>query len=157
LSTAPGARSEWIEPGKALLTEGQSTDRLYVLIDGGLGLSRGEVYIGSINEPGSIFGEMSLFVDAPHAFTVTAQSAVHVHILDDAHSFFRSNPDVAFLIARLLAYRLNAASGYLVDLKQQFAGHDTHLAMVGDVLESLICQQYEEVRPGSDREPGAWP
>ena len=63
-------------------------------------------------------------------------------------------PEVAFLIARLLAQRLYAATSYLVDLNRQFAGHETHLAMVGKVLQSLICQQYEEIRPGSDRAPG---
>ena len=98
---------------------------------------------------------MSLFMDGPHAVTVTARSAVQLHFFDDAHNFFRSNTEVAFLIARLLAQRLNAATSYLVDLNQQLAGQDTHLAMVGEVLQSLICQQYEEFMPGSDRDPGA--
>ena len=57
-------------------------------------------------------------------------------------------------LARLLAQRLNAATSYLVDLNQQLAGHETHLAMVGEVLQSLMCQQYEEITPGSDRAPG---
>jgi CRP/FNR family transcriptional regulator, cyclic AMP receptor protein len=97
---------------------------------------------------------MSLFMDGPHAVTVTARFAVQLHVFDDAHNFFRSNTEVAFLIARLLAQRLNAATSYLVDLNQQFAGQDTHLAM-GEALQSLICQQYEEFMPGSDRDPGA--
>lgn len=94
-------------------------------------------------------------MDGPHAVTVTARSAVQLHVFDDAHNFFRSNTEVAFLIARLLAQRLNAATSYLVDLNQQFAGQDTHLAMVGEVLQSLICQQFEEFMLGSDRDPGA--
>jgi CRP/FNR family transcriptional regulator, cyclic AMP receptor protein len=97
-----GARSERLEPGTVLLAEGQRTDRLYVLIEGELDVSRGDVYIASIKEPGSIFGEMSLFMDRPHPVTVTTRSAAQVHFFDNAQSFFRSNPEVAFLIARLL-------------------------------------------------------
>ena len=43
----------------------------------------------------------------------------------------------------------------IADLKQQFADQDSHLAMIGDVLQSLLCQQYEELRPGSNRDPDA--
>ena len=45
---------------------------------------------------------------------------------------------VALLIARMLAQRLNVANTYLADLKRQYAGHGTHLAMVGEVLQSMI-------------------
>jgi hypothetical protein len=36
------------------------------------------------------------------------------------------------------------ATGHLTDLKQQFAPQCNHLALVEEVLPSLICQQYEE-------------
>ena len=74
-----GARGERLEPGTVLLAKGQRTDRLYVLIEGELDVSRGDVYIASIQEPGSIFGEMSLFMDRPHAVTVTARTAAQVY------------------------------------------------------------------------------
>ena len=56
------------------------------------------------------------------------------------------------LIARLLAQRLNVANTYLADLKRQYAGHGTHLAMVGEVLQSMINLPPLEVSPGSDRQ-----
>jgi CRP/FNR family cyclic AMP-dependent transcriptional regulator len=110
--------SERLRPGTVMLAKGQKTDRIYVLIEGEIDVSRGDICITSIKEPGSIFGEMSLFMDGPPTFTVTARSAVHVHVLGDARRFFRSEPEAAFLLARLLAHRLNAATGYFVDLKQ---------------------------------------
>jgi len=115
---------------------------------------RGDTQIALIKEPGSIFGEMSMLLNLPHTATVKAQSAVEVHVFDEAPRFLRSDPEIAFLIAKLLAQRLNAATTYLVDLKRQFADQSNHLEMVGEVLESLVHQQYEEVRPGSDRDPG---
>jgi CRP/FNR family cyclic AMP-dependent transcriptional regulator len=56
------------------------------------------------------------------------------------------------LIARLLAQRLNVANTYLADIKRQYAGHGNHLAMVADVLESMINLPPMEVSPGSDRQ-----
>ncbi len=75
-----------------------------------------------------------------------------VFVFDDAESFLKSNPEIAFLLGRLLAERLNAATTYLVDLKRQFEGHGNHLGMVGEVLESLIHQQHEDFTPGPERE-----
>jgi hypothetical protein len=51
----------------------------------------------------------------------------------------------------MLAQRLNAANTYLADLKRQYAGHGTHLAMVGDLLQSMINQSPTQVSPGSDQ------
>ena len=71
-------------------------------------------------------------------------------MFDDAQSFLKSNPEIAFLLARLLAERLNGATTYLVDLKRQFEGHGNHLGMVGEVLETLLNHQKrdQEVKPG---------
>ena len=44
------------------------------------------------------------------------------------------------------------ANTYLADLKRQYAGHGTHLAMVGEVLQSMINLPPSEVSPGSDRQ-----
>ena len=53
-------------------------------------------------------------------------------------SFLREQPAVSLLIARLLAQRLNVATTYLADLMHQYAGHGNHLAMVGEILQSMI-------------------
>jgi hypothetical protein len=77
-----------------------------------------------------------------------------VHVIENGAAFFSSHPELSWLVARLLANRLNAATTYLVDLKRQFADHGTHLEMVGEVLETLMHQQERDFRPGSDRDPG---
>ncbi len=93
---------------------------------------------------------MSVLLNRPHTATVRALSPEHVLLFDDAESFLRSNPEIAFMLGRLLAQRLNAATTYLVDLKRQFEDQSNHLGMVGDVLESLMHQQDEEFTPGSE-------
>jgi hypothetical protein len=75
-----------------------------------------------------------------------------VYEFDDAATFLRTQPAVALLIARLLAQRLHVATTYLADIKRQYAGHGNHLAMVGDVLETMINLPQTNVSPGSDRQ-----
>jgi hypothetical protein len=41
---------------------------------------------------------------------------------------------------------------YLADLKHQYGGHGNHLAMVGDLLQSMINLPPTQVSPGSDRQ-----
>jgi CRP/FNR family transcriptional regulator, cyclic AMP receptor protein len=77
-----------------------------------------------------------------------------VHVIEDGVAFFTGHPDLSWLLARLLANRLNAATTYLVDLKRQFAGYGDHLEMVGEVLETLLHEQERDFRPGSERDPG---
>ena len=75
-----------------------------------------------------------------------------IYEIDDAASFLRQQPVVSLMIARMLAQRLNVATTYLVDLKRQYGGHGNHLAMVGDILQSMINLPPTQVSPGSDRQ-----
>ena len=81
-----------------------------------------------------------------------AASKSVIYEINDAASFLRQQPAVAILIARMLAQRLNVANTYLADLKRQYGGHGNHLAMVGDILQSMINLSPTEVSPGSDRQ-----
>jgi CRP-like cAMP-binding protein len=141
------------DAGIALLVEGESTGRLYMLIDGEVEVLRGDTRVMVANQPGAIFGEMSVLLGVPHTATVKTVVASTVYVIDDAETFLQAHPEIAFVVARLLAQRLNAATTYLVDLKRQFEGRGDHMEMVGDVLESLIHQQSREFVPGSDRQP----
>jgi CRP-like cAMP-binding protein len=130
--------------GTVLLSEGETSGRLYILADGSVEVLRGDTQVAVIGEPGSVFGEMSVLLNRPHTATVRATSPVGVFVFDDAESFLKSNPEIAFLLGKLLAERLNAATTYLVDLKRQFEGHGNHFGMVGEVLETLIHQQSDD-------------
>jgi CRP-like cAMP-binding protein len=143
-----------VTDGTVLLAEGQNTGHVYVLVQGRIEVLRGETQVTILNEPGSLVGEMSVLLGAPHTATTRALGDTTVHVIEDGEAFFSAHPNLAWLVARLLAVRLNAATTYLVDVKRQFADHGDHLQMVGEVLETLIHQQEREFRPGSDRDPG---
>jgi CRP/FNR family transcriptional regulator, cyclic AMP receptor protein len=138
--------------GTVLLPEGKRSGHLYVLKSGSVEVLRGETQVAVVEEPGAVFGEMSVLLNRPHTATVRALTPITVYSFDDAESFLRSNPEIAFLVGRLLAGRLNAATTYLADLKQQFEGQSNHLGMVGEVLDVLIHQQDEDFSLGPERE-----
>jgi CRP/FNR family transcriptional regulator, cyclic AMP receptor protein len=146
---------EDVPGGTVLLAEGQKTGRLYVLAQGRIEVLRSGTQIAVVDEPGSLFGEMSVLLGAPPTATARTLGNAKVHVIENGAAFFSSHPELSWLVARLLANRLSAATTYLVDLKRQFADHGTHLEMVGEVLETLMHQQDRDFRPGSDRDPGS--
>ena len=152
LDYCSGAIQRSIPAGTLILHEGGTTGHLYVLIEGRLEVIKGDTVVATITEPGAVLGEMSVLLDKPHTATVRAASDSVVYEIDDATGFLRKQPGVALLIARMLAQRLNIANTYLADIKQQYAGHGNHLAMVGDLLQSMINLPPTQVSPGSDRQ-----
>jgi CRP/FNR family cyclic AMP-dependent transcriptional regulator len=141
-----------VPAGALVIHEGHTTGHLYVLIEGRLEVVKGDTVVATITEPGAVLGEMSVLLDKPHTATVRAASGSVIYEINDAASFMRQQPAVAILIARLLAQRLNVANTYLADIKRQYAGHGNHLAMVGDILQSMINLSPTQVSPGSDRQ-----
>jgi len=152
LDKCAGVPRKQFASGTVLLSEGKTSGRLYVLAEGSVEVLRGDTQVAVIGEPGAVFGEMSVLLNRPHTATVRAASPISVFVFEDAESFLKSNPEIAFFVGKLLAERLNAATTYLVDLKRQFEGHGNHLGMVGEVLETLIHQQSEDFTLGPERE-----
>jgi len=142
------------EPGTILLAEGQKSGLLYILSDGDVEIVKGDFQINIVSDPGAVFGEISVLLDLPHMATVRALSGCRAHEVRDGNEFLRAHPEISHHLAQLLARRLHGVSTYLVDLKQQFASHESHLGMVDDVLETLVNQQHQRFIPGSDRDPG---
>jgi CRP-like cAMP-binding protein len=139
--------------GAVLLQQGIKSGKLLILAEGRVEVRRGETLVAVIDEPGSIFGEMSALLDVPHTASVVAATAVTVYAFDDANAYLRSDPEISLTVARVLAQRLNTVTTYLVDIKRQYASHSNHLGMVSEVLASLVYQQRTAFTPGSDRQP----
>ena len=152
LDYCTGGVERKVPEGTLVIHEGGKTGHLFVLLQGKLEVIKGDSIVAVLTEPGAMLGEMSVLLDQPHTATVRAASDSTIYEFDDAASFLRDQPAVALLIARLLAQRLNVATTYLADLMHQYAGHGTHLAMVGEVLQNMINLPPSQVSPGSDRE-----
>jgi CRP/FNR family cyclic AMP-dependent transcriptional regulator len=153
LPLCAGLPERAVAAGETILSEGERSGALYVLIDGSVEVLKAEMQVNTVSDPGAIFGEMSVLLDAPHVATVKTLVPSRFYVSDDAAGFMRSDPALSLAVSKLLARRLNAVITYLADLKRQFEGQDDHLGMVDEVLETLVHHQGEEHSPGSDRDP----
>ena len=137
LKLIAGYKIENFESGRIVIQQGTVGGPMFVIIHGEVEVLRDQVRVAKISEPGAIFGEMHVLLDGPHTATIRALKPSSVAVIDNPREFLASSPEASFHVAKLLAKRLNTLNKYLVDVKQQYEGHD-HLGMVDDVLNSLM-------------------
>ena len=102
--------------GEHLFLEGQDGDRLYVVLDGKLKLTRaaadGRENLLSVLGPGEMFGELSLFDPGPR--TATATVVTEARLASLAHTSLRpwitNRPEIAEQLLRVLARRRMVSS-----------------------------------------------
>lgn len=139
--------------GDQILVEGHRHDVLLVLVRGTVRVTAHGALISTIDEPGSLFGEMAMLLDGPATATVTAVGECRFLRAEDAGSLIRERPDLALEIAVTLARRLDLITRYLADLRNQYADRSDHLGVVDQVLGSLLQHQGDDAQTGSEREP----
>jgi CRP/FNR family transcriptional regulator, cyclic AMP receptor protein len=108
--------------GERLFDEGDVGDRLYVVLDGKMKLTRtspdGRENLVSLVGPGEMFGELSLFDPRPRTMTASAVTDVRMAAL--AHEYLRSwlsgHPEVALHLLAALARRLRRTNEVMSDL-----------------------------------------
>jgi CRP-like cAMP-binding protein len=150
LEYCKGRKAESFKSGAVLIDEGGAERKLFVLIEGQVEVLRKDTQVSYVDEPGSLFGEMSVLLDMPYSATVKALSTVKAYVIDDAIKFFESQPEIAIYVASLLARRLYYTTSYLVDLQQQTAGKREDLDLVDRILAQLV-QKPEEAKPGKSK------
>jgi CRP/FNR family cyclic AMP-dependent transcriptional regulator len=153
LALCAGLPKQTVPSGEVLIETGAMASQMYVLASGTVTIERDDVPFARIDTPGAIFGEMSVVLDQPASATVRASSDVEVHVIAEPEAFLIEQPGVALAVLRTTAARLDGLTRYLVDVKQQFAGLDGHLGMVGQILDTLVHHQGPRARPGSARDP----
>ena len=126
--------------GEIILEQGTNTGKLFFLAEGSVEILKDGVRIAVVREPGAVFGEMAVFLQAPHAATVHALEPAVFHIVENARHALESDPALCFHVCGIMAGRLEALIQYLVNVKQQYQGHD-HFAMLDSVLDSLMRRQ----------------
>lgn len=129
--------------GDVVISQGNSTGSLYVLIEGIAEVTKDGVAVTRTNEPGAIFGDLSALLGVPHTAEVRAAAPSRFHVVADARGYLERHPAMTLHLCRLLARRLDSLNQYLVNLKHQFAGHD-HLGMVDGMIDLLMLRQPRE-------------
>jgi CRP/FNR family cyclic AMP-dependent transcriptional regulator len=137
LDYCKGRTAKSFASGEVLIAEGGLERKLFVLIEGQVEVLRRDTQVSYIDEPGSLFGEMSVLLDMPYSATVKALSPVKAYVIDDPIGFLGSQAEIALELAALLARRLYYTTSYLVDLQQQQAGGRQDLDLVDKILAQL--------------------
>jgi CRP/FNR family transcriptional regulator, cyclic AMP receptor protein len=108
--------------GEHLFLEGQDGDRLYVVLDGKMKLTRaaadGRENLVSVLGPGEMFGELSLFDPRPRTSTASAVTDATLAALahDALRPWLRERPEVSMHMLQALARRLRRANDLNADL-----------------------------------------
>jgi CRP/FNR family cyclic AMP-dependent transcriptional regulator len=141
-----------LAPGEVLVLEGNPNGPVCVLVEGELTVSKGDVEVNAITQPGAVIGEMSVLLGQHHGATVVASTAARLRVAQDGLVFLGRDPVVLRLVAEGLARRLNFVTTYLADLKDQY-GDAPGLSMVAEILSTLGHHGQPTARPGSARDP----
>lgn len=140
LSALEGQPVQALDAGTTLIEQGECTGRLYVLIEGSVEVMKDGVSVTKVGEPGAVFGELAALLEVPHTAMVRTLSPSRFFVVADARDFLERHPSVNLHLCKVLARRLDSVNKYLVNLKQQFSGHD-HLGMVDGMLDMLMHRQ----------------
>ena len=102
--------------------------------------------IARISEPGAVFGELAALLDQPHTADVRALERSEFNVADAA-TLLASDPTAALYVAAILAGRLDAANGALVELKHQLETGKPRVAVartVDKIAELLTNESFAE-------------
>ena len=111
-----------LSKGEVLFREGETEDRLYVVVAGKIKLGRsgsaGRENLLAVLGPGQMFGELSVFDPGPRSTTATAVTAAEVRTLehDELMGWIEGHPEVARSLLGQLAGRLRRANDVVADL-----------------------------------------
>lgn len=136
--------------GETIIEAGERGDAAYLVLSGEAGLKTGSGRWAPVDpvEPGSLLGELAMFVDHVYTATVVAQGWVDCLKLERSalHAQMREDPDLADRLALVIRDRLTHVASKLQEI-------DDLLASVGRRLEAP--QRMLLPPPGQPAQAGA--
>ncbi len=115
LGRIAGVTSEIVYPATSrIIVEGETGDRLFLVVDGEVLIHRGETRLAIIR-PTDCFGEMSIIDGEPRSASAMAISDCLVLCLQqqDFKDILSANADVAWAVIRTLSQRLRETTSNL--------------------------------------------
>ncbi|MEM7023412.1 MAG: cyclic nucleotide-binding domain-containing protein [Pseudomonadota bacterium] len=143
--------TETFAEGEMVLAGGSRSGRLLFLKDGAVEVVKDGVRITRVTEAGAVLGEMSVLLDQPHTADVRALKPSTFHVVEDGKAFLQAHPVAANEVAVILAQRLDALNRYLVDVRNQFKEFDGHVAMLDEVIDSIVNKHPRKVARNRSR------
>lgn len=144
----PETSVEQYETGETICAEGETGDNLYVLINGSLSVLKGDQRLSTIDERGTVFGEMSPALNNRRHATVKADTSSKVSVIsyDRLRYVLEESPDFSHKLLKMFYKRYRRAVnlnrhlteflGFMKKL-QEGSGLDSELK---DYLEELLTE-----------------
>jgi CRP/FNR family transcriptional regulator, cyclic AMP receptor protein len=110
-----------LERGDLLFAQGDPSTELFVVVDGNIAIATkstdGRESLVAVMEAGGLFGELGLFDDGPRSADARALTPASVVALGFEHvrEVLREQPELLWIVVRLLALRLRATDEALAD------------------------------------------
>ena len=117
-----------IKEKEAILEEGRTGSKVYVLLAGAVKISSGAHLIAKEENPGSILGELSALLGTNYVATVSTTVKSKFYVIDNFIDFLKENPDVAVNVSQTLAYRLVYMNEHFVEVRNKISGINEELA-----------------------------
>ena len=98
---------EMASQGGQFFAENQPSDRMYLLVEGEVGLIRGRKVLDTV-KAGEIFGEMAVISQLPRSATAAAKTACRALSLDTRQfqSAIQQTPEFALMLMNIIINRL---------------------------------------------------
>jgi CRP-like cAMP-binding protein len=123
------------QEGSLVLAAGTATGKLLVLKEGAVEVVQGGVRLAEASEPGAVFGELAVLLGRPHTADVRALRRSTFHVAD-GRSYLRADPTAALYVAMLLARRLQAVNGHLVEARSRL-GQAQPAGVVAEMIDNI--------------------
>ena len=123
--------------GELLLRQGAITERLLFLTEGAVDIVRDQVTLARVGEPGAVLGDMAVILGRPHSADVRAAMPTRCVVIEDAGQLLRTEPDLALYVMTVLASRLDAVNGLLVEAREQLGDAGPQRGFFADMLDNL--------------------
>ncbi|MGQ0577570.1 MAG: Crp/Fnr family transcriptional regulator [Betaproteobacteria bacterium] len=135
---------ESVEEGKFFFEHNQTSERMYLLLEGQVRLIRGTKTLDIIR-PGEIFGELAVLAGHPRTASAVATSACRALSLDANHfeKAIQTTPEFALMLMGILINRLRLSvailerTGNLPDRSAKDASNVFDKAMLGELTAAL--------------------
>ena len=116
-----GLKEITMDSGTTLIHAGTLNRNVYVLVSGKIRLLTKGYVVSEVDNPGTIFGEVSALLNAETTADVVVAEKSTFYVIEEFLDFIYKHPNACVSVAQILACRLVNMNNHFVYIKDQLA------------------------------------
>jgi CRP/FNR family cyclic AMP-dependent transcriptional regulator len=125
-----------IPAGTMIMAAGETSGRIMILKEGAVEVAREGVAIAEVDDPGAIFGELSILLKRAHTADVRTTRPSTFRIVA-GERLFEEGPDAALYVATALAQRLDRANDRLLEIQRKLESEQHPPGAIAKMIETI--------------------